>query len=186
LHASAHAAAHNCACAWFVSRRAAGTCFAGDSLVRVRDGASERLVAMRDLRTGQHVRCLHSGDDLAAPRELAWCEVTAWVRRAVLCAFAVVCVPSACASALSTWTHTQHCPPCRTHPAHTQARADDTETTHRHITFSRPDGTRGSIRVTPQHSVYRLAAAAQAQATPVAATVDARERPGTARAQCRV
>jgi hypothetical protein len=42
------------------------------------------------------------------------------------------------------------------------------------ITFSRPDGTQGSITVSPAHSVYRLVAPVRAEAA-TAASVDARE-----------
>jgi hypothetical protein len=34
---------------------------------------------MSELKTGQHVQCLRSGDDMLAPGEVAWCEVKNWV-----------------------------------------------------------------------------------------------------------
>lgn len=37
-------------------------------------------VAIRDLRTGQHVQCLNSTGDLRVPVSATFCEVINWVR----------------------------------------------------------------------------------------------------------
>lgn len=52
-------------------------CFAGDTLVHIRE-ASEPI-PIRDLRTGQHVMCLDTTEDLRAPRKAAYCQVRNWV-----------------------------------------------------------------------------------------------------------
>jgi len=50
-------------------------------MVRVRDSdapAGSRVVAMRDVQTGQFIQCLGSNDDLRVATSLAWCEVINW------------------------------------------------------------------------------------------------------------
>lgn len=74
----------HCQSAHCCARRHAGsnpTCFSGDSTVRVRGYLHP--VTMRELRTGQHVECLHSGSDLMAPTTPTWCEVINFVSHAV-------------------------------------------------------------------------------------------------------
>ena len=53
------------------------TCFSAESKVNIQE--SSKPVSMRELKTGQNVECLNSGDDFMAPRTTQFCEVMAWV-----------------------------------------------------------------------------------------------------------
>jgi hypothetical protein len=52
-------------------------CFSGDTRVVVQEFATP--VAMRDVRTGQHILCVDSGVDMTTPGALKFCEVVNWV-----------------------------------------------------------------------------------------------------------
>jgi hypothetical protein len=64
------------ACSPFCTGGAA--CFSAESTVNILELPVP--VTMRDLKTGQHVECMESGEDFMAPRTTQYCEVTAWVR----------------------------------------------------------------------------------------------------------
>lgn len=52
-------------------------CKAGDTRVRIQE--SPAPVALRDVKTGQHIQCVDASDDMRVPTKLAWCEVHNWV-----------------------------------------------------------------------------------------------------------
>jgi hypothetical protein len=63
---------------WALSRTPAGAaCFSGASKVVVREAAEP--VAIRGVRTGQHVLCFEGGADMTTPGAARWCEVGSWV-----------------------------------------------------------------------------------------------------------
>lgn len=53
-----------------------GSCFSGDTLVRIKESANP--VAIRDLKTGQHVQCLDTNEDMRVPTTVQFCEVKNW------------------------------------------------------------------------------------------------------------
>lgn len=54
-------------------------CFSGDTQVIVKDaGGSPTSIAMREIRTGQFLQCLDSGDDMRVPTSPTWCPVVNW------------------------------------------------------------------------------------------------------------
>lgn len=62
-------------------------CFAGDTLVHIREAPAP--IPIRDLRTGQHVMCLDTTEDLRAPKKIAYCRVMNWVSALICC-----CLPA--------------------------------------------------------------------------------------------
>jgi hypothetical protein len=52
-------------------------CFSGDTRVVVQESATP--MAMRDVKTGQHILCVDSGVDMTTPGGLKFCEVMNWV-----------------------------------------------------------------------------------------------------------
>jgi hypothetical protein len=58
-----------------------GVCFAGDTVIQVRDDANGRAVPtkIRNVKTGQHILCMDTSEDLRLPTKATWCEVINWV-----------------------------------------------------------------------------------------------------------
>jgi hypothetical protein len=59
------------------------TCFAGDTVLQVRNDTSGRAVPVkiRNVKTGQHILCTDTNEDLRLPTKASWCEVINWVSR---------------------------------------------------------------------------------------------------------
>lgn len=52
-------------------------CFSGDTLVHIQGQSNP--IPIRDLRTGQHVMCFNTTEDLRVPKNVSYCKVMNWV-----------------------------------------------------------------------------------------------------------
>lgn len=58
------------------------SCFAGDTVVQVRDDTGRAMpTKIKHVKTGQHILCTDTNDDLRLPTEASWCELMNWVSR---------------------------------------------------------------------------------------------------------
>jgi hypothetical protein len=60
-------------------------CFAGDTVVQVRDDTGRAVpTKIKHVKTGQHILCTDTNEDLRLPTKASWCELMNWVSETLL------------------------------------------------------------------------------------------------------